>query len=121
MSKTFYTSNYETSGSNPKAVAISNQADIPADYTGAKFLDLAPTTEMLAEYHDRAISHDEYSVQYAALIASRGLTPASIADQFEDGTIFVCYDYEDGDASICHRVILSEILNAAEVATVSEI
>jgi len=121
MSKTFYTSNYETSGTNPKAVAISNEADIPADYTGVKFLDLSPTTEMLGEYHDRAISHDEYAQQYAALLASRGLTPAKIADTFEDGTIFVCYDYEDGDVSICHRVILSEILNAAEVANVTEI
>jgi uncharacterized protein YeaO (DUF488 family) len=121
MTKTFYTSNYETNGSNPKAVAISNEYDIPASYDGVWDEDLSPTSEMLTEYHDRQISHDEYAAQYAALLTSRGLTPESIADKYEDGTIFICYDYEDGDISICHRFILSEILNGAEVATVSEI
>jgi uncharacterized protein YeaO (DUF488 family) len=119
--KHFYTSNYDRFGADPKAVAISHPRDVPENYTGIKFADLAPTEDMLEEYHDRKISHDEYAVQYGALLSSRGLHAAELAEKFDDGTIFLCFDYEDGDISICHRVILAELLNDTGVASVTEI
>lgn len=119
--KTFYTSNYGRSGTDAKGVAISHPRDIPATFQGNAANDLAPTEEMLNEYHDRKIGHDEYEQQYITLLQSRGLSPQSIVEQYEDGTIFLCYDYEDGDASICHRYLLSGWLNESGLAQVSEI
>lgn len=127
--KTFYTSNYERNGTNPSAIAISNPADVPADYTGARDDSLSPTDELLVAYHDRKIGHDEYAASYLALLGERGYTPESVAEKFADGTIFICYDYEDGsasgddadngDLSICHRVFLSQWLDG--VVSISEI
>lgn len=121
MTKTFYTSNYETNGTNPKAVAISEPSLVPASYEGVRNADLAPTKELLNEYHDQKITHEEYSKHYTSLLTARGLTPEKIAESFEDGTTFLCFDYEDGDPSVCHRVILAEWLTEAGVAVVTEI
>jgi hypothetical protein len=132
--KTFYTSNYERSSTSPLAVSISNPADVPATYEGARDADLSPTDDLLERYHARDVSHEGYAAAYIALLGERGITPQSIADKFEEGTIFVCYDYEDGasgsedadtgtadDLSICHRVFLSKWLNDSGVVTISEI
>jgi hypothetical protein len=123
----FFTSNYTRNASNPSAVAISFSSDIPADYTGAVAAKLAPTGELLETYHDREIDHDAYEAAYIALLGERGVTPESLAAEFADGTIFICYDYEDGesgdgdadngDTSICHRVFLAKWLSEAGVTT----
>jgi uncharacterized protein YeaO (DUF488 family) len=113
----FSTSNYEKNSANPLAVAISHPRDVPAEYTGAKNADLAPTEAMLEEYHERKVSHDEYAAEYVKLLGTRGITPQSLTEQYPDGAVFLCFDYEDGDISICHRVILAEWLTAAGFAT----
>ena len=121
--KTFFTSTYDLNGSNPKAVAVSHETEIPADYAGERAADLSPTMEMLDKYHGRdddRESHAEYTREYISLLASRGLNAATIANSYEDGTVFVCYDYPEGDTSICHRHILKEILTCAGAAVVTE-
>ncbi len=119
--KTFYTSNYDRNGKNEAAVAISVPSLVPADYTGIRDANLAPSQELLDEYHDKHIDHDTYTAHYTALLDSRGITPQSIVCQFNEGTVFICFDYEDGDESICHRFILADWLNASGLASVKEV
>ena len=119
--KTFYTSNYEKNGTNPLAVAISEPSYVPANYSGVTEPNLSPNKELLEEYHDGKVNHDTYVIHFLALLGSRGITPESVVKQFEDGTVFLCFDYEDGDESVCHRFILSDWLNASGLAEVSEI
>jgi uncharacterized protein YeaO (DUF488 family) len=119
--KTFYTSNYEKNGTNPKAIAISEPSLVPSDYDGKRSESLAPTSELLEEYHAQKITHDVYAGHYKALLGSRNITPQTIVDSTPDGSVFLCFDYEDGDPSICHRFILSEWLNESGLATVTEI
>ena len=123
-SKVFYTSSYEASGRENQAVAISHESEIPDSYKGVRATELAPSQEMLDKYHgakDTKEKHAEYAQQYLALLRSRELTPALITDKYENGTIFVCYDYEAGDDSVCHRHILSELLAATGHAEVQPI
>ena len=120
-SKIFYTSNYEKNGTNPLAVAISEPSLVPDDYKGVRNAALSPTRELLEEYNSQNITHDVYVKHYTNLLIARGMTPEKIAANFSNGTIFLCFDYEDGDPSICHRVILGEWLMEAGVATVIEI
>lgn len=119
--KTYFTSNYERNGSNPKAVAISEPSLVPADYSGKLGPSLAPTPELLEEYHSQNIDHDTYAAHYKALLAERGVSPQNIVETIEDGSVFLCFDYEDGDPSICHRVILGEWLIESGLAQVTEI
>jgi hypothetical protein len=119
--KTFYTSNYEKNGTNPAAIAISEPSLVPSDYTGKLGASLAPTPELLEEYHAQKITHDIYAGHYKALLGLRGVSPETIIETVPDGSIFLCFDYEDGDPSICHRFILSEWLNDSGLAKVTEI
>lgn len=119
--KTFYISNYETSGDKEQAVAISHPTMVPLSYVGTTDDSLAPTIEMLNEYHDRQIDHDTYERQYLDLLTERGLTLPIIVDKFEDETIFVCFDYEDGDVSICHRNILADWISESGLAVVKDL
>jgi hypothetical protein len=119
--KTYYTSNYDKQGTNALAIAISEPSLVPASYTGKLGASLAPTPELLEEYHNQKIDHDTYATHYKALLESRGVSPQNIVETIEDGSVFLCFDYEDGDPSICHRVILGEWLTESGLATVSEI
>jgi uncharacterized protein YeaO (DUF488 family) len=126
---TLYISNYATSGNSPLAVSISHPSDVPETFTGTRDELLAPSTELLTEYHDGTLTNAEYAERYIALLGERGLTPSSISERFDDGTIFVCYDYEDGEASdgdadngdtkTCHRIFLAKWLNDNGVETVA--
>lgn len=119
--KVFYTSNYADSADDPTAVAVSNAAEVPSDYSGKRDEDLSPTMELLDKYHNRDDDkgHTSYAQDYIALLAERGLTVAAIAEKFESGTTFICYDYDDATGHICHRMILAELLNATGMATVT--
>lgn len=124
--KVYYISSYEESGREKQAVAISHASEIPDSYQGVRADDLAPSQEMLDKYHDAKDTkekHKEYAQEYLALLGSRGLNPSAITDRYDNGTIFVCYDYEEGDDSVCHRHILSELLVAtghAEIQPISQ-
>ena len=128
--KQFFTATYHTAdygdgvldGDNPMAVAVSHASGIPASWVGRRDPELAPSAEMLKKYHGRddETGHAAYALEYLELLGSRGLNASAIAEKYPNGTIFVCYDYDEGDTSICHRLILSELLNATGVADVAE-
>ena len=118
--KTYFTSNYERDGKNPHAVAISHPSMVPADYTGARNETLAPTEDLLHAYHNQHISHDAYKARYIELLTSRGISPESILLAFPADTVFICFDYEDDDPSVCHRLILGEWLVESGLARVFE-
>ena len=120
--KVFYTSNYENSGDSPLAVCVSHPSDTPDTYTGARAEDLAPSAEMLEKYHgrDSKKGHAAYAQEYLALLGSRGLSASKIAARYPNGTIFICYDYDEAkDTSVCHRLILSELLSATGLANMT--
>ena len=104
---------------------MTNASEIPQDYTGARSdPDLAPTPEMLKAYYGRTDdkeSHAAYTRDYVDLLNARGLTPKVISESYDEGTIFICYNYPEGDTSICHRQILAEILHCSGFADVREV
>ncbi len=122
--KTFHTSNYDKAGTNPLAVAISLSTLIPATYKGQICNTLAPDADLLKAYETGAHTDDAFKDLYLHALAGRGMLPAVIADLFADGTVFVCFDYEDGDGQggdnlKCHRSFLADYLKA--YANVTEI
>ena len=114
--KTFYTSNYDRNGTNPMAIAISEPSLVPDTYTGVRNEHLAPRKGALDDYHAGTMTEAEYKAEYLAKI-----NLVTVADEFPDGTVFLCFDYEEESTLFCHRFFLSEALNNAGVATVTEI
>lgn len=116
-----FISNYTRSGSHENAVAISNSADVPFGFGGHRDEKLSPTTDLLTRYHAREITTDQYGEEYIALLVSRGVTPEGVLAKHTADAVFVCYDYEDGEADggdadgaspfTCHRYILAKWLN----------
>ena len=71
--------------------------------------ELAPEGEMLAAYRAKAMSWDEYSSAYSALLASRTVESTLDPATFADGIVLLCS--EDKPAK-CHRRLAAEYLQA---------
>lgn len=97
-----YTSNYARQGENPLAMAIS--CSMPDWYEGSRCGGLAPNWELVRGSKEGEISNQEYAHRYLDLIEDRGWTPHRIVNEFESGTVFLCYE-KPGD--FCHRRVMA--------------
>ncbi len=67
-------------------------------------VDFAPTKELLADWHDKAISWSEYEKIYRGLLDSRKITSKYTLEEF-DGACFLC---SEETPEQCHRRLLVE-------------
>jgi uncharacterized protein (DUF488 family) len=77
---------------------------------GADYLHeplLAPTQEMLAAYRSKAISWQEYEVQFLSLMAERQVHCHLDRALFEKRTVLLC---SEPTAERCHRRLVMEYL-----------
>ena len=100
---TIYTSNYARKGSDPNAVGIS--VGLPKWFKGRSLGILAPTWDMVNGSHAGAITHDEYTEQYIALLESRKINLEKLLNGLPDPTYLLCYE-PPGD--FCHRRLFAE-------------
>ena len=68
-------------------------------------MDVAPTWDLILNVRNCKITHEQYTKGYLALLKQRNLNPQQIANMFEQGTIFLCYEAPD---DFCHRHIFAE-------------
>lgn len=114
--KTFFTSYYARSGTNPNALAISIVS--PPFYKGAKYLLLAPTWDLLKAYKAGTVDERGYTEWYLRLLAERKLTPKKVVEEIKEGSVLLCYE---GPGKFCHRHIVAEWLEAGADAKVTEL
>lgn len=114
--KKLYTSYYARSGKHPNAVAISVIS--PSFYQGKKYLNLAPTWDLLRAYKSGQVDDKGYTEWYLRLLQERKLTPQSVVDDLEEGSVLLCYE---GPGKFCHRHVVAEWLEAGADVEVTEI
>ena len=86
------------------AVAISRKA--PDYFQGKRDTRFAPTWDMLNQYHDDK-DEELYTRKYLKILSQ--YSAQDVADQFPDGTIFLCYEAPN---DFCHRHIFADWLRA---------
>lgn len=114
--KKLYTSYYARSGKNIRAVSISAKA--PFFYKGNKYLDLAPSWELLRAYKAGEIDNFQYTQIYGEQLKQRNITPQVVISQLPEQSIMLCYE---GPGKFCHRHIVAVWLNNSGIAEVSEV
>jgi len=99
-----YTSYYAKSGNNPKAISISAKA--PDYFIGKRYVDLAPTWDMINQHKNHIISHEQYTERYLDLLINiRKLDPFKVVEDLQDGAIMLCYEKP---TDFCHRHIVAK-------------
>ena len=114
--KKLHTSYYARSGTHPKALCISAKA--PSFYRGKFYTPLAPTWELLRAYKSGQVDERGYTEWYLRLLQERKLTPESVVEELEEGSVLLCYE---GPGKFCHRHIVAEWLEAGADVEVTEL
>lgn len=114
--KKLYTSYYARSGKNDRAISISAKA--PFFYKGNKYLDLAPSWELLRAYKSGEIDNYQYTQIYGENLKARGITPQVVVTAIPENSIMLCYE---GPGKFCHRHIVAVWLNNSGLAEVCEV
>lgn len=94
--KKLYTSNFNISGKDKKAIAIS--VGVPGWYKGKRFNALAPTWEMVKGYNEGKLTERQYTNRYNKILA--GLDPKFVLKSLPSGSILLCWE---NPGEFCHR------------------
>ena len=96
------TSNYETSGKNPLAVAISIQP--PPNFRGLRLPELAPTWEMVTGIRSGKMCEQEYTARYFDKMLDNNVSVDKILTKIHPDAILLCYE---PPFIFCHRRLVA--------------
>jgi hypothetical protein len=108
-----YLSNFNTAGSDDRAVSIA--AITPRGFKGAVRKDLAPKFSLVKAYKAGKITEAEYIMEYGWQIYALDLE--QVAKEM-DGKILLCYCDKN---ELCHRLLLGLILHSELGVEIEEI
>lgn len=99
--KKIYTSNFNISGKDKNAVAIS--IGIPKWYNGRRYMLLAPTWEMVNKHKTGEMTNKSYIIRYNKILSKLNLN--AVLKAFPSGSILLCWE-KPGD--FCHRRLVAK-------------
>jgi hypothetical protein len=101
-----FTSNFQKHQNHHNACAISRT--VPADFTKRRFIELAPTWDLLSKWMDKKITKEEYKEEYTLTILNT-ITPEMLNRYMLERTILLCWE---NPKEFCHRHIVSDWLRS---------
>lgn len=95
------TSYFSKAGNFEKSVSIAR--GVPNGWKGRKYLDLAPSWELIQMYKTN-LDMDEYLNYYQHLVLDK-LDPERVYNELGDDAILLCWEKA---GEFCHRLIVAE-------------
>jgi hypothetical protein len=118
MKKQLHTSYYARSWEHPKAIAISASVPKWLPRPVQQYKPLLPTWQILNALENSVLDHDSYIRCYFEILAERGVTPQTVANDLPEGSVLLCYE-KSSDA--CHRHHVRDWLNESGILDVTEL
>lgn len=98
---------YEQAGLTCVSIALKT----PDWYHGVTYKVLAPSPDLLRDWHDKKLSETAYRKRYAGTVLAT-LTPEKVVSDLSklgDNVVLLCYEKPD---QFCHRHLVADWLNA---------
>lgn len=97
------TSSFWKSGEEPNAVSIARRH--PDSFSGAEYLKLAPSWELVNAYKRGQITTEEYTKIYQQVLSQ--LNPADVVAELGPNPILLCWE---APSKFCHRHLVADWL-----------
>lgn len=112
--KEIYTSNFNISGKDKKAIAIS--IGVPKWYKGKRLRILAPTWDMVNKHKNGKINNDTYTRKYKQIL--KELNAKFVLKSIPSGSILLCWE---SPGFFCHRRLVAKWIEKETGIVVPEI